>query len=398
LPFFTNAVAMSHELFLHDITLHNAPSRGGSFPDKTSIDLWCFSADGSSALVTVTDFRVWMYVDVADGDAAGFLQRNRAESWLRNARCSVVKRKHFVGFTDNDLFDTILMEFGGIVPLYVTRKVLRAMEGVVTIYESSVDPVLKFLHASRLLPSSWFTLSQAREVHGDGKRSTCQREYQAIMGGLAPLEDVTRPPPPLVMCSWDIESTGLSPDTDVAFQISMVFARLGEAVDLTASHATSASNMDGVVLCVGETDSVDGTRVQCYDSEAMQRNVAILLGYNTHQFDENFVYKAAQRSSVQEFYKLSRLKGHVCELHEHVLESAAFGRNELRQLKIPGVVSIDLFMAIKRSYKFKSYKLKAVSEKIACWGGAAACARVDFLLFIALLLTRRCRWSFSARA
>lgn len=63
------------------------------------------------------------------------------------------------------------------------------------------------------------------------------------------------------------------------------------------------------------------------------------------------------------FKKLSFIKNLECNLEVKTLQSAALGKNELKQVIIPGPVEIDLFMVMRRSQKLSSYKLNAVCEK-----------------------------------
>jgi DNA polymerase delta subunit 1 len=80
------------------------------------------------------------------------------------------------------------------------------------------------------------------------------------------------------------------------------------------------------------------------------------------------MYKQAELLYITNFKKLSRIQSLVCEIHVHTLESSALGRNELKQFAIPGIVEFDLFMAMKRDFKLKSYKLGKVSKKSYIWG------------------------------
>jgi DNA polymerase elongation subunit (family B) len=50
------------------------------------------------------------------------------------------------------------------------------------------------------------------------------------------------------------------------------------------------------------------------------------------------------------------------------LESSALGKNEFKQVPIPGRVEFDLYMSMRRTYKLRSYKLNAVCDHF--FGGA----------------------------
>ncbi|CAM9105267.1 unnamed protein product, partial [Ectocarpus sp. 12 AP-2014] len=118
---------------------------------------------------------------------------------------------------------------------------------------------------------------------------------------------------------------------------------------------------------------VDGTPLLVVENELelldkfrevlIERGCNILCGYNTFKFDSAFLYKRAEKYGFDGFKKLSFIKNLDCELEVKTLQSAALGKNELRQIIIPGRVEIDLFMVMRRSQKLSSYKLNAVCEK-----------------------------------
>ena len=124
---------------------------------------------------------------------------------------------------------------------------------------------------------------------------------------------------------------------------------------------------------MGKTESIDDTTIIEVENELdllskfqdilISRGCNILCGYNTFHFDSHFLYRRAQMYNFSGFKKLSFIKDHECELQEKTLESAALGKNELKQIIIPGRVEIDLYMVMKRGYKLNSYKLNAVCEK-----------------------------------
>ena len=119
------------------------------------------------------------------------------------------------------------------------------------------------------------------------------------------------------------------------FQISMCFSKLGDNVD-SDLHASEACK-DGVVICVGETESIDGTPILSVESEKdllekfrdtlIENNVMIMVGYNNYQFDAKFMYKrAVETYSFNDYRKLGFKKEELLELKETVLASSALGR------------------------------------------------------------------------
>ncbi|CAM9159513.1 unnamed protein product, partial [Phaeothamnion confervicola] len=333
------------------------------------LQLFCFTAAAESVFVEIDDFRPSFYLEIHDGDANEWLSRQRGKDWIKNTHeVSIVQRKKFIGFTDGKLFDFVYVTFKGQIPMFVARKKLRAQENV-TIFESQYDPMMKWFHQFGVHPCGFFNLTTANERFGDRMKSLYSREFTASVNDIQPCSgDFSIPR--LLIAAYDIESTGLDPKKDRVFQVSICFSRLGDAAE--DAHGVEACK-DSVVICVGQTDSVDGTNVLCVRDEVallvefrrliVERNPAYLVGYNNESFDAQFLCKRASMFDVKTYFKMSPLKGHVCELVEKTLSSSALGNNELKQFIVPGRIEFDLFLQLKRSqFKLSSYKLNAVSQ------------------------------------
>ena len=391
----------SMDLYLHDIRDNSA-----SFGTPT-IQLFAMEEDGTNVFVSVKNFKTYLYVgfnfDISeDSVRANYVEKFKQEAWVRNVhKMTVVKRKRLIGFADGHLFPYILMEFTGSIAFYVVRKQLEQMSGErdpdpntsvdlhkypgMCVYESrSVDSILKFFHSSGVRPSSYFRVENYMQVTGNTKKTYCSKEFVVDFKDVHPItQDATdRKPPPMTICSYDLETSGLNANEDYIFQVSMIFARLGDS-DYTGdtrgtkgtsgrSHAVDLYS-DGVVICVGETESIDGTPIIVVENELelldkfkqtlIDRGCNILCGYNTFRFDSAFLYKRAEKYGMSGFKRLSFIKDLDCDLEVKTLQSAALGKNELKQIIIPGRVEIDLYMVMRRSQKLTSYKLDAVCEK-----------------------------------
>ncbi len=374
------------DLYLHDINVENRnPSpKSTGFKSHTYVHIFAVDSSGDPVFVEAKNFRPWMYVELGPGgDFASFKSELQQHFWYRNVvSCEFVKRKRFIGFSDNALFDYVLLRFTGLLPMYCCRKALREMTfqgDKVIIYEDKVDPVLKFFHETKVRPSSYFSMENFHKVLGAGK-THCDLEYTVDSKFLSPSSDhESRPPPPMTMCAYDIESSGLDPKTDFVFQVSLCFCRLGdnleplEPLESGSDHASSACK-DGMVICVGKTDSLDGTPIVEVPNEIsllekfrdviVERKVCILVGYNSYQFDGQFMYKrAVETYASKTFRKIGLLREDEAELKVKILESSALGRNELVQFIIPGRLEFDALMTLRRNHKLSSYKLNAVCDK-----------------------------------
>ena len=146
------------EIYFHDVVIQNRPSNPKfDFPDKTFIQIFGSKSDGTPVFVEVKNFKTWFFLEPReDEDPKELIKKFKDCFWFKNVtKCEVVFRKRLVGFSDNELFPYLYVEFGGIVPLYCARKRLKEDLGITKIYEDKIYPILKFLHYSGLKPSSY---------------------------------------------------------------------------------------------------------------------------------------------------------------------------------------------------------------------------------------------------
>lgn len=360
------------DLYLHDIEIDNRNPLGRGYASHTYVNIFAIDSTGDPVFVEVTNFFPSIYAEI-EGDFASFKADLQQHFWFKDVlSCEPVRRKRFIGFADNRFFDYVLLRFTGIVPMYCCRKSLRQTGRAVSVYEDRVDPVLKFFHETKVRPSSYFRMDNSRKVSGPGK-SHCDNEFVVDASNLYPIpEQKRRPPPPMTVCAYDIETSGLDPKSDFVFQISMCFTRLGDKLQ-PGEHASSSCK-DGMVICVGETRSLDSTPIVEVKNEVsllekfrdviISRKVSILVGYNSYQFDGQFMYKrAVETYGLKSFGKIGILRDNFAELKTKTLESSALGKNELVQFVIPGRPEFDALMTLRRNQKLTSYKLNSVCEK-----------------------------------
>ena len=260
-----------------DLYLHDIRDNSTSFRNPT-MQLFAMEEDGTNVFVSVKNFKTYLYVgfksDISEECVRmNYMEKFKQEYWYRNvSSMEIVRQKRLVGFSDESMFPFVKLEFDNIFKFYMTRKAMEKMTGQIeaddfsevdtskypgmSVYESrSVDPTLKFFHSSGMKPSSYFQMEDYTEITGAYKKSHCTKEYSVDFSGLSPVTE-ERKPPPLLICSYDLETSGLNPKEDFIFQVSMIFARLG--TEISAEGHASKTQTDGVVICVGKTESLEG--------------------------------------------------------------------------------------------------------------------------------------------
>jgi DNA polymerase elongation subunit (family B) len=134
-------------------------------------------------------------------------------------------------------------------------------------------------------------------------------------------------------------------------------------------------------IVVEECNEVEGCEIVCVENEKEallewtklmeKENPDIIIGYNIHGWDEEFMYKRAiELNCVNRFLQLSRLKNHVClnkdwrTGQEDIERNSLFiasGQYDIKFINTIGRLQIDLLNVFRREYQLTSYKLDYVS-------------------------------------
>lgn len=326
--------------------------------DQFTIRIFGRAEDGRSVSLG-TKFNPYCFVKT-DKDLKSFI---KSTFWRNLASCEVHRGKDLWGFQNGELSRFLKVEFK-------THRALRSFAYCVDnnkhpelagckMYESNIDPVLRFMHVSGCTSTGWIDPGLCEP----DAESTCEVNLWAPNWRLViPLarDDFA----PLRIMSVDIEcysSTGAFPDPknphDVIFQIGMTTKEFGKE-----------GFLDRKCLCLKETAGDD---VECFATErellkAFEKYLIkidpdILTGWNIFGFDLEFlIIRATIHCGLSPVW--GRIRGEVAALVEKNLSSSALGNNELKMVPMKGRYVFDLFQDVKREHKLESYSLNNVSK------------------------------------
>jgi len=281
--------------------------------------------------------------------------------WRGLVSCRVHEGRDLWGFQNGELSRFIRLEFK-------TQKALKICAWCVEnnkfpelsgarVYESNIDPVLRFMHVSGISSTGWIDPGIC-EVDAE---STCEVNLWAPDWRY--IKPVARDDlAPLRIMSFDIEcysSTGGFPDPknprDVVFQIGMTTKEFGKP-----------GYLDRKCLCLKETaghESFETERelIQAFQKYLLKIDPDIITGWNIFGFDlEYLLVRATIHCGLSPVW--GRVQGEVVELVEKNLSSSALGNNQLKMVPMKGRYVFDLFQDVKREHKLESYSLNNVSK------------------------------------
>jgi DNA polymerase delta subunit 1 len=326
--------------------------------DQFTIRIFGRAEDGKSVSLG-TKFNPYCFVKT-EKDLKSFI---KSTFWRGLASCEVHRGKDLWGFQNGELSRFLKVEFK-------THRALRSFAYCVDnnkhpelagckMYESNIDPVLRFMHVSGCTSTGWIDPGLCEP----DAESTCEVNLWAPNWRfITPLsrDDFA----PLRIMSFDIEcysSTGAFPDPknprDIVFQIGMTTKEFGKE-----------GFLDRKCLCLKQTAGAD---VESFETEkellvAFQKYLIkidpdIITGWNIFGFDLEFlIIRATIHCGLSPVW--GRIRGEVAALVEKNLSSSALGNNELKMVPMKGRYVFDLFQDVKREHKLESYSLNNVSK------------------------------------
>ncbi len=346
------------------------------YEKRLVIHLFGMTKEGESIRCDVDGFEPYLYLKVDKHITKSTLKDALVrQNEKLNVKIEKVQRKELYGFTADEIFTFMKISVKSLQQYKLLKSVilnskqepifrLTTTSEILPVYESGLDPILRFFHLKNIQPCGWVSVEVQEEVD-DSSSHIISCDWNSIepmtVANSAPFQTLF----------WDLEC--LPPESG-AFPVAKEdpIIQIGNVLKLS----------DGTIertlfVFPKQCDAIEGVRVKSYKTEKemmigwfswlVEQNPDILVGYNTFGFDEAYVWDRADALNLTQddsFQQLNRLQscGGKIHLQEKKLASSAMGDNILKTLSIQGRLQVDLFLMIKRNYQLASYKLDEVAK------------------------------------
>ena len=216
----------------------SASSKGKKEKDHTIlqyvIKAFGRTESGAAASLTITGFRPFFYVKLPDAwnpqhteHFITSLKRMQCTTFgnLDLSETAVVQRKDLLGFTNFKEFKFLRLAFYSCKHMRFAAKFFLTKQVVChelhteprfykSIYESNIDPYLRFFHVRGLTPCGWITVSQGKSIQANLLESNCTLDKQAHAMDVQPFDRIGDAP--FKILSFDLECYSETGDFPVA--------------------------------------------------------------------------------------------------------------------------------------------------------------------------------------
>lgn len=373
----------------------------GDCPD-TRYNIYAFGVNQASESVCVRfeGYKPYFFALIPDKyqDTFDTFKRKELEKYIRNKlfrnkedleSVSVVSRKKYKGFTNEKEYKFLRFVCKNLVTFNKIRWILNPKDSKrlpkissisttdslkFELYESNIEPYLRFTHKADIQMAGWITVSK---ICSFPDMSRCQHSYTSNYNNVEKYEcnDVCN----LTLGSWDIEAFSHSSrhlginefpnpekEHDIITQIGTSLYKFNTKESI--KHVvTIKSPIDN------DCAPVDGVIVEKYDSEKeliegwvkfiLTTDPDILIQYNGYGFDWKYIIARAKFLGIEYVLEnLSRINNKPAIKQEDQLNTSAYGDNTMVYLKTFGITQFDMMFIIKKEHKLESYKLNSVAE------------------------------------
>jgi DNA polymerase elongation subunit (family B) len=350
---------------------HDVYPNGGGQPEYV-VDAYGRTPEKETVRVRIVGFKPYFYARLpSDLDI----------EWNPGVKTTVESKYDiFAGFNGFKPVDILKVECPSMTLYRTTIKNLKESnreskkEGLeeIVLYEANIPPFLRFFHERGIQPASPFVFQPIKEdPRAEKEGVTCQKCYIANYQDIAC--DSSASTIPLKVCSYDLEvysESGAFPmaskPSDEIIQIGMTFRWSHDLMKVVSRKILVLGTIPDDPEMESCPDEV--TLLSRFKEVIEKENPDVLCGYNTFGFDDKYVVDRAVMHKMKEF-QLGRVRMNITQgkkLQEVILEHKKFelasGTYDVNFMRMPGRLSIDLLLNMRREHNLDSYKLDNVAN------------------------------------
>lgn len=344
---------------------------------KYVVDVFGRTDKNEVAQVRLTGFQPYFYLRAADGETVGQVVSalESAGKQLRGLKITMeAKLDTMNGFSGLTPIRVWKLSFPALWMFKYVQKLLKTIKigsrkvRTEDIFESNLPPFVRLFHEKDLAPASPFEFEADDFEPDEGVNVDVFYEVNYDEIKATPNANI-----PLLVAAYDIETYSASGNfpvssnpEDEVIQIGVSFrysndllTNINRFVFVSGTVSVSTDPSVTFVACTNEKDLLEKFQ-NCIKDE----NPDVIAGYNTFGFDDGYIADRCERHHVE--FNIGRIDGSswkqdYAKTEKKVFELAS-GKYAVRYLEVPGRLSVDLMLSVRREQNLDSYKLDNVAN------------------------------------
>ena len=332
-----------------------------------SIFVFGITLEGLPITVLLKNYFPFFFIEIPGNSDSSFIYHIKEMFGKVVKSVEPLERKKYHGFENNKIRKFLKLSFYNFKSFKSLRYRIQentfqisGKEYRFPLYESNIDPILRFTHIRDILTAGWvkiekYTFNEEENYHEcpwtsvnnyalDNKLSNVRVMYFDIEA-----------------CSEDGSFPNALKPNDRVTQICCI------------NKDTTSGKTNKYLFNLGTIDSVEDTTVMQFKSEKAlllryaefirETDPDIIVGYNIFGFDNGYLFERAQVLGITDIFNYqSKLPGKRTEVVKKILNNQQSGFNDWKMTHLIGRTHIDLLQVIKKDFKLESYKLDYVGE------------------------------------
>ena len=340
--------------------------------NKFKIFAFGVSDKNDPVTVCINDFCPFFFIEIPSNWDQTYLYTIKETLYkLRPKLVEYLERKRYYGFENNLIRKFCKLTFTSFKAMKNARYILdqkpvlvNGKEYIFPLYESNIDPFLRFTHLRDILTAGWVKIKQGSYTFNEDNYFECS--WNTVCNYSDPeysnkISDIRVLYFDIEACSEDGSFPSALKKNDRVTQICCIL------------KDTVSKNITKYLFNLGTIDAIEDTIVLQYPSEKKlllsyaefirETDPDIIVGYNIFGFDNGYLFERAKVLGIEsEFNLQSKLADHFTEIEKKVLNNQQSGFNDWKMTRLVGRTHIDLLQVIKKDFKLESYKLNYVGE------------------------------------
>uniref|UniRef100_A0A6C0IA14 DNA-directed DNA polymerase n=1 Tax=viral metagenome TaxID=1070528 RepID=A0A6C0IA14_9ZZZZ len=335
--------------------------------------IFAFGVDSSGNAVSlrINSFKPFFFIELPSYWDSTCVYSMKAA--LNITDIEFLERKRYYGFENNKVRKFLKLSFESSKKMRSMRYLLEKSNDltkrilvsgkhhIFPLYESNIDPILRFTHIRDILTAGWVKIDKGKYIFNETEEYfecnwKCVNNYQDNINKMSNIR----------ILYFDIEACS----QDGSFPNAL---KKNDRVTQICCVLSESTQVMKYLFNLGTCDSIDDTTViQCKSEKQLLNNYAqfiretdpdIIVGYNIFGFDNGYLFDRAKVLEIESTFNYqSKLAEHYTSIEKKILNNQQSGFNDWKMTRLVGRTHIDLLQVIKKDFKLESYKLNNVGE------------------------------------